>query len=85
MVNHRLLTETEDETGAAVRATVTSLINAIDNPVGRCDHRMVLGDQILRVNFSPMATLVQEGLPKSRALRQTVSVKFKTLSKVNCS
>lgn len=65
-------------------ATVTSLINATDNPVGRCDHRMVLGDQILRVNFNPMATPVKEDLPKSRTLRQTVIVKFKTVSKVNC-
>lgn len=84
MVNHRLPIEREDETGAAVRATVTSLINATDNPVGRCDHRMVLGDQILRVNFNQMATLVQDGLPKSHVLRQTVSMKFKTVSKVNC-
>ena len=76
--------EAEDETEAAVRATVTALINAADNPVGRCDHRMVLGDQILRVNFNQMATLAQEGLPKSRTLRQTISVEFKIVSKVNC-
>lgn len=67
-----------------MRATVTSLINATDNPVGRCDHRIVLGDQILRVKFNQMATLVQKDLPKSRALRQNTSVKFKTVSKVNC-
>lgn len=67
-----------------MRATVTSLINATDNPVGRCDHRIVLGDQILRVKFNQMATLVQKDLPKSRAPRQNTSVKFKTVSKVNC-
>lgn len=36
----RLMVETEDETGAAARATVMSLTNA----TGRCDHHMVLGD-----------------------------------------
>lgn len=64
-------------------ATVTSSINATDNPVGRCDHRMVLRDQILRVNFNQTATLVQEG-PAKITRPETVSMKFKTVSKVNC-
>jgi hypothetical protein len=59
--------ETEGGREAAARATVMSSTNATNNPVGRCDHCVVLGDQILGVSFSQMATQVYEDLPKSWA------------------
>lgn len=39
-----LVMETEVKTGAAARATVTSLTNATDDPGDRCNYHMILGD-----------------------------------------
>lgn len=56
----------------AARTTVRSSTNVTDNSTGRCDHHMILGYNMLRVNFNQMATLVQEDLPKSQVPRLNV-------------